>query len=400
MSQACDLGRRYFGLTNDETPSREGVVHSTSDDWEAATAALQSARAPLVWGMASHGVDVARAATALADRTRGYCDVAGPAARGAEMRAFQEAGLSTATLGEVANRADLVVFWDCALARDAPRFWERFVELRSPPPAWGSPTRRTAAIVVGHDAEPTDVECVVRVEPEGRVALLAALRAEITGKPWRGDAIGGVAREQVGELAQTLRSARYGAMLWGGAPSCAADAFAERDAMTRLIRELNGERRFVGRGLAAPAGAAAAENALCWQTGFPLAVSFTRGFPRYEPREYAAGRLLERGEVDAVVLVGPEAVDFLSADARHRLEKLPVIAIETRAKRYSGPVVARFEVGVEGVETAGVAYRMDDVPIPLRDVFASQRSASASGDELSARSATSVLTDFVARLAV
>ncbi len=42
---------------------------------------------------------------------------------------------------------------------------------------------------------------------------------------------------------------------------------------------------------------------LAWQTGYPFSVNFARGYPRYNPGEFSAQDMLERGDVDLCLFV-------------------------------------------------------------------------------------------------
>jgi len=105
-----------------------------------------------------------------------------------------------------------------------------------------------------------------------------------------------------------------------------------------------------------------AEDVLAWQTGFPAAVSFARGHPRANPGELSAATLLERGEVDAALVIG--------ADAPPGLRELPTVVIDVQPAQ--GARVA-FTTAVAGIEVAGTAHRMDGVPVPLRALLDGDR---------------------------
>jgi formylmethanofuran dehydrogenase subunit B len=126
-----------------------------------------------------------------------------------------------------------------------------------------------------------------------------------------------------------------------------------------------------------PGDVAGADSVLCWQTGFPFSVNLARGYPRYNPGEYTANTLLERGEVDAVVLVGTEGVSKLSEAARQTLARLPVITLDNPSENYPLPAAVSFTTAVYGVHRRGTAYRMDEVPIPLREVLDSPLASDA-----------------------
>jgi formylmethanofuran dehydrogenase subunit B len=115
--------------------------------------------------------------------------------------------------------------------------------------------------------------------------------------------------------------------------------------------------------------AAGADNVLGWQTGFPCSVNFARGYPRYSPGEYSADALLARGEADACLLVGSEATAPLSPAAQEQLNRIPTIVLDYPTVETPLAAAVRFTTAVYGIHRPGTAYRMDDVPIPLRQVL-------------------------------
>ena len=113
---------------------------------------------------------------------------------------------------------------------------------------------------------------------------------------------------------------------------------------------------------------AGADSVLAWQTGFPFSVNLARGYPRYNPGEFSAKEMLERGEVDACVLVGSESIAGFSDSALAQLRRIPTIALEyPRECLFATPTV-HFTTAVYGLNAAGTAYRMDEVPIPLQAI--------------------------------
>ncbi|HEX5472361.1 MAG TPA: hypothetical protein VFW73_10765, partial [Lacipirellulaceae bacterium] len=125
------------------------------------------------------------------------------------------------------------------------------------------------------------------------------------------------------------------------------------------------------RRLRIPGDVSGADAVLCWLTGFPFAVNLARGYPRYNPGEYSANQLLEREEVDACLLVGSECCNELSSRAQQTLMKVPTIALDYPT--FSSPMQAtvQFTTAIYGIHAPGTVYRMDEVPIPLRQFTAS-----------------------------
>jgi formylmethanofuran dehydrogenase subunit B len=132
---------------------------------------------------------------------------------------------------------------------------------------------------------------------------------------------------------------------------------------------LNAHTRFVARRLRVPGDVAGADGVLCWQTGFPFGVNFARGFPRYNPGEYTADELLSRKEVDACLIVGSESMELLSARARDFLRRIPTIILDYPHVESPFEPTVRFTTAIYGIHAAGTAYRMDEIPIPLRPIM-------------------------------
>jgi formylmethanofuran dehydrogenase subunit B len=81
--------------------------------------------------------------------------------------------------------------------------------------------------------------------------------------------------------------------------------------------------------------------------------------------------LLERREVDAALLVGSEGIEKLSAKATAFLQSIPTVILEYPFIESHLAASVLFTTAVYGVHREGTAYRMDEVPIPLREVLAS-----------------------------
>ncbi|MGL4462647.1 MAG: hypothetical protein ACRC1K_10870, partial [Planctomycetia bacterium] len=110
-------------------------------------------------------------------------------------------------------------------------------------------------------------------------------------------------------------------------------------------------------------------NVAAWQAGFPFAVDFRAGHPRYSPGENDGPAGLSRREFDLAVLVGMTAEqyaavadDLADVDVVWIGDEPPPAEAPRRGKTVILPI-ARF-----GRETTGMAYRMDDVPLPLTAV--------------------------------
>jgi formylmethanofuran dehydrogenase subunit B len=336
----------------------ERLTGQTSGEFESAqiaeaTEILANSRSPLIYGLAGSTVEAQRAAVSLAEAVGGTLDLALPGFHRAALQAMQTVGVSTCTLGEVRRRADVVVFWGADPTSTHPTLLERSVRAKS---------RFIAGdrwvISVGSQQPRYQVDDHFDIAPANTLAGLTALRASVAGLEFSPlDSLS----QELDRLAQRLQNAEYSVILFGPG----IGGVAEIESLFRLVRQLNARSRCVAIGL----GGTQCENVVTWQTGYPCCVNFALGYPRYDPLRFSANSLIERGEVDSVLLIGSEDIGELSAAAQARLADLPVIHVGFPKCQLSFEPTVHIVAARPGVHCGGTVFRMDGVPIRLRPVF-------------------------------
>ena len=335
-TRTCPLGDAWFAARSGDRPPvarLDGRTVGVDEAVDAAAAMLSQARAPLVYGLGQTSCEAQRRAVALAEAIGAVIDV------GAAVDAYTSIGSSTATFGEIRDRPGLVVVWRADPAVTHPRLLERL--------------RLDPADVVVVDAQRTaTAEAAagfVELEASGDFEALWALRASI-----RGDEAG-----RLDDLAERILAARHVAIIYGAVDELTALA------LLSVVRDLSRDRHAVTLALRADGNARGAEDVLTWKTGFASAVSFARGFPREAPRVAA---LLERGEVDAALVVAADPLEELP-----RLRGLPMVAVDALETATSRAARIAFATAADGIEVPGTVHRMDGVPVPVRAPRAADR---------------------------
>ena len=113
------------------------------------------------------------------------------------------------------------------------------------------------------------------------------------------------------------------------------------------------------------------DNVLAWQTGYPFGVNFSLGYPRFNPGEYTVVDALSRRETDAVLIVASDPVSSLPGEAVRRLAEIPVITLDTHESETTRIARVAFTTATAGIHVEGTVYRMDNIPIRLRQVLSS-----------------------------
>lgn len=364
---ACFLSEAEFlpkvEPLGDAAPLVQGAPVELDTAITRAVDVLSKSDAPLIFLAETHSTATYRAACHLADHLGATLDTCPDAHSAAATIALQSAGMSTATLGEVRARSDLVIYWGSDPVTTHPRHLERFVENRGAFMPEGRRGRQV--IVIDHQRTPTaDIaDRFIQIGPDCSFELVWTLRALLKG-------IDCEAASEIVELAEQMKSCRYGALFFGHRLGSSAVGHGAIEGLLRMVRELNAHTRFVAMPMAAPGDVCGAENVLTWQTGFPLAINFAAGYPRYNPNEYSASSLLENREVDAVVLIGSKSVEQLSTAARDRLQNTPFVAIGTLPKELCKLAAVSIPTAVDGIHMAGSCHRMDGVSLPMQQLAA------------------------------
>src|SRR5436305_3358552 len=125
VMRTCPLGDIWFAERGGDRPPVariDGRAVSLDEAVDAAAAVLSQARAPLVCGLGQTSCEAQRRAVALAEAIGAVVDTGGGV--GADL-AYQAIGSSTATFGEIRDRAELVVAWRADPAVTHPRLLER-----------------------------------------------------------------------------------------------------------------------------------------------------------------------------------------------------------------------------------------------------------------------------------
>lgn len=372
FSPQCSLAQEWFDWVAAQPEASPALIDGQPVDpqqaVQAAAELLSRSTQPLIFGLSRSSTDGQRRACELADYLGAVIDSTASRGHGPSILAFQAAGESTSTLGEIRHRADLVIYWSSDPFKSHPRHLERFVEA----PGLHFPEGRSGRHVVVIDSRETETATAadefIQIPKRSDFEVLGVLRCLVQGLPVHSDAVDGLPMAELKDLAQRMRNCRFGGIFFGIRLAAAPYGHAAVESLLRLGSELNQQTRFVVRRMRVPGDVTGADSVLCWQTGYPFSINLNRGYPRYGPGEYSADNLLARGETDCVVMVGGERISRLSEAAQKHLNQIPVILLDPAGLEWDLDPKIRFNTAIYGIHRRATAYRMDEVPIPLRKI--------------------------------
>ncbi|MBN2243888.1 MAG: formylmethanofuran dehydrogenase subunit B [Acidobacteria bacterium] len=377
---ACALGKSWFlnhGAPSDLPVARiEGKPASLDQGIEEAARCLAGARYPLIYGLSSTSCEAQRKAVALAEVSGGCIDCCTSVCHGPSGIALQGVGEPTCTLGEVKNRADLIVYWGSNPAESHPRHMTRYAVT---PKGMFVPEGRKGRTVVLVDVRRTPsaraADIFLQIRPGRDFEVLWALQALVNGRKVDAASVEntGLSHEALAAMADRMMRCRFGCLFVGQGLTQTRGRHFNTSAAFLLVRSLNRHTKFALMPMRGHGNVTGVDNVLAWQTGYPFGVNFSLGYPRFNPGEYTVVDLLGRAEADAALVVAADPVASLPAKAVRRLAEIPVIALDTHESETTRCARIAFTTSTAGIHVGGTVYRMDNIPIHLRKVLDSDR---------------------------
>jgi formylmethanofuran dehydrogenase subunit B len=238
----------------------------------------------------------------------------------------------------------------------------------TPCPAILKEGRRLIVVDVRRTRTAELADYFIQVEPNKDYELFQALRTLIRDQEVDVDRVAGVPVEYLEEVADAMISCNFGVIFFGLGLTMSSGKARNVDAALSLTRELNTRTKFVIMPMRGHFNVTGADTVFTWQTGYPYAVDFSRGYPRYNPGETSIVDILMRKESDAALVVASDPVGNLPRPAVEHLVRSPLIVIDPHFNATSQMADVVFPSAFVGIETPGTAYRMDHVPLPLKKV--------------------------------
>ena len=368
---ACGIGQRLFQAASNPPGCRvDGKPAGLDEGIARAAEILAGARRPLVTGLEHASIESQRIAFKIASRLGAQLDTTTRPGRQAYWLAVQDVGAVGCTLGEIRHRSELIIAWRANPALTHPRHFERYSL-----DALGEfvPRGRGDRYLVAVDHEETTTtklaDSFIRLGPEHDHDVLTTLRALARGVAIDAEEFTARTRSSLKtwqDLVHKMKGARHGALLFE------PDADRLRNgAILRLVRELNEHTRFVASPLSGPGNPTGAEQVALWSAGYPGAIDLARGSPRYLPDESTTAALLERGGVDAILVVSGDLASQSTPQAMTTLAGVPMVVLGDDDTLTTRMATVTLGVGRLGIEDSGTVFRSDGVPIPTRACQAS-----------------------------
>jgi len=327
---------------------------------------LVNAKYPILYGWSLTSCEAIEIGVELAELVGGVIDNTTTTCHGPSILGVHDIGESTCTLGEVRHRADLIVYWGCNPVHAHPQHMLRYSVQSKGRFRKGRKDRKLIVVDVRKTDTAKQADYFIQVAPNQDYELLCALRTAVKGDEIEQNSVAGVPVETLEEIADLMINCEFGIVFFGLGLTMTVGKSRNIDAALSLVRELNNKTKFLIMPMRGHFNVTGANQVTAWQTGYPFAVDFSKGYPRYNPGDTSAVDILTRGECDAALVVASDPVSNFPVAASRHLSRVPLVTVDphiTPTTLASDIVIPSSFVGIE---TAGTVYRMDGVPLLAR----------------------------------
>lgn len=376
IRNACALGQAKFMSAREGRGLRpkervDGVL-SEADYGRAVRRSakiLAEARYPLLWGWSCTSCEAQRVGVELAEEVGGVLDNTTSTCHGPGLIAVHDIGEPTCTLGEVRHRADLIIYWGCNPVHAHPRHMRRYTVESEGRFRKGRGERKMIVVDVRKTVAARMADEFVQIEPNGDYEALTAIRTCLKGEELEQEEIAGLPSKRFEELADEFIGCEFGVMFFGLGLTMSKGKSRNVDAALSLVRDLNSRTKFLAMPMRGHFNVTGANEVFAWQTGYPFAIDFSQGYPRYNPGDTSGVDVASRGDCDVALVVAADPISNFPLEAARGLASVPIITIDPHETPTTNASEVVLPSAMVGIEAGGTAYRMDGVPLILRKVI-------------------------------
>jgi formylmethanofuran dehydrogenase subunit B len=327
---------------------------------EQAVDILGKARRPLLYGLTNTGSWAQEAALHLARKLKARLEPADLAFSSPYYSSMRKHGLYWAPLEVIRDEADTVLFWGANPLHSCPRHVVRHsVFARGRFTERGVEDRQVAVVDLHRTEMAQFCHLFVQVEPGQEVQLLKDMGESLPASSNPQPTVRGA-----GKLARLLSQAEFGVIFFGRGATY-RQGHAILDALGSLAAQLGEKRPFVLFPLSGDFNAAGLYQLLFNELGVPEAPDFG-----HESGLMTSARPVDLDEFDAILVAGADLCWFLPEAQTQALQarRVPVVSLSPFANRTTACAQVVFPTALAGLETTEVAYRMDGLPLVLKQL--------------------------------
>ncbi len=378
---ACIKGKERFDQVISPNRLLTPLMRKGQDlqpvSWEeainAAVEIIKKSERPILYGFSNSSCEAQLKGVELARTINGFIDSNATICQGRVLNRAKETGIALTSLSEIINKADVLVFWGANPAESIPRLLNKVLFSRGKFRLTG----REIKTLISIDPVKTATlgvmgirDLALQVKPNEDLSLIRILKEECCKEdciPSSG--VAGIEKSDLKRLLVNITNAEYAVIFVGQGLLNSRTNENTIKELLELVEMINLKQQKGRIGLILLGGHFN-------MTGFAQVALSCVG--KNDSLEFSKGELvntndtivskIERDDFDTSIFVGTDPISHLPRALSSKLASKPIILIDNfkTASYYAADVV--LPTAITGIECAGLAYRLDSVPIEFKRI--------------------------------
>ncbi len=335
---------------------------------------IKKSNKPVLYGFSNVTCEAQEAGIKLAREINGFIDSNASICQGKFLNKAKSLGINFTTITEVINKGDLIILWGANPAETIPRLLNKLLFSRGKFRMTGREIK-TLAIIDPVKTASFGVmgvrDLALMVEPNKDIELIRMLKEECcSADSIPSEGVAGIDQSDLKRLLLHLTGAENGVIILGQGviqPHSDYDLVEELLDLLQLINERQEKGRISLMLLGGHFNMAGFDHVALSAYGISGHLEF-KGNQNIKTEEGFASKI-EKEDFDCSIIVGTDPISHLPHVLSSKMAKKPLILIDNHNTATSQIAEVVLPTTITGIESGGLAYRLDQVPIELNKII-------------------------------
>jgi len=335
---------------------------------------IKNSSKPLLYGFSTVSCEAQLKGIDLARSIDGFIDSNSTICQGKVLNISKETGITLTTISEIINKADLLMLWGANAAESIPRLLNKVLFSRGKFRMTG---REIKTLIVIDPVKTASFgvmgvrDIALQIEPGKDVDLIRVLKEECCaaeGIPSNG--VAGIDKDDLKRLLLHLTGAENGVIIIGqGILSSQSNpnVIKELLELVQLINVKQKKGRISIMMLGGHYNMAGFDHVALSVCGKNHSLQFLNN-QLIESKETIVSKI-ENEDFDCSIIVGTDPISHLPWQLSKKLMAKPLILIDNKQSATSYVADIVIPSAITGIESGGLAYRLDHIPIELKKII-------------------------------
>lgn len=334
---------------------------------------LKKSSKPLLYGFSTTSCEAQVKGIELSRKINGYIDSLSTICQGKVLNTSKKTGMTLTTIGEVINKADLLIIWGANAAESIPRLLNKALFSRGKFRMTG---REIKTLVVIDPVKTASFgvmgvrDIALQIKPGKDIDLIRVLKEECCvadSIPTEG--VAGIDNDDLKRLLLHLTGAENGVIFIGQGllrPQAGANVIQELLELVQLINVKQQKGRISIITLGGHYNMVGFDQVALSICGKNHGIQFTNN-QLIETSDTIVSKI-EKEDFDCSIIVGTDPISHLPWKLSKKLMAKPLILIDNKKSATFQVANIILPTTITGIESEGLVYRLDNIPLELQKI--------------------------------